>query len=71
MNMNDVQQGGFHIGCANKEIDVFTIGPKNEAKFCVDIIELTEMLPLDEEWTIRRRKMSAIEFENLTEFKGF
>lgn len=71
---NHVQQGGMHIGCANKEITVYTIR-QHGTRYCVDFNELEVVLDAmgfdNEEMTIRKRQMTRIEFESLPEFTGF
>ncbi len=62
---NHVQQGGLHIDCCEKEIEVY--------KICNDgTYYYSEYLPSDyNDYEITLEKMIAGKFYNLKEFEGF
>ncbi len=71
---NAVQYPGFHIGCAEEEIELFVAGPVNNNKIVIEPQELTNYLKdleEDEVWTVKIVKMSRIKFDNLPESMGF
>jgi len=70
-----VQQGGLHLACFETEIDVWFVSLPNdpESGYCeANLNNITEMLKYAEDpYLITKKKMTAGEYHNLPEFKGF
>jgi len=76
--MNNVQQGGFHMGCAEGQVEVFKCRINGSGPALVlqrhnlDAI-YDDIINLHDEDTIEIEKttMSRIEFDNMQEFRGW
>lgn len=78
MPMELVQQGGYHIDCANEEITVYAGNPGGcggpvivTEKELESFLDEIKSLDVEECFIIEKRKMSRIELDNLPEHQGW